>query len=1169
MWNIPLVKRIPSRFTVTLLLGLATAVLLLLGSLFSVPIKAYVPDAQVSNLTELLDAVSDAPSTAPGNTTSYVIELESDIELTGTLQIDTGKNILLTGDYTLSGADGEIVINVKGILTLDGIIVTHANGATGNSRGILVNAGELYMYSGAISENAANGNSGGGVYVGDNAKFEISGTARITDNFASDDAGGVFVSWGATFTMSEQACISGNTALRHGGGVYVSDARFNIQGGVISGNKGTFGGGIFSNGGTIVMDGGIIGGTVAADANVATQFGAAGGGVYNYGGGSFTLNDGSIIGNSARNAYGGGIYNDEHNSELIMTGGEISNNYAYYSGGGVYNSSVFTMSGGEIVGNTADNGNGGGVMNGGPRNTYYGTFTMENGVISGNKASAGGGVFVSTNYEFIMEAGSISDNQAVGIGSGSVAGRGGGVFVYAESLTRSYVETNPQSVTNPQGGPAPFSYWDLDRTVRSPRGPQTNEELVRRSRSPRGIRSYTDGFFEMKGGEISGNSAVSDGGGVYNRGSFILWDGMISANTAVNGGGVGNYEATFIMESGTISGNTAASDNGGSNGGGVYNYGYGGEFTMKAGTISDNTAGGGGSYGSGGGVSNTWVIFNMEGGTISGNIATSDVGGGSGGGVYHYWRTSFTMTNGMIIGNTAGWYGGGVCLVSAPFLMNCGDISNNSTSYYGGGVYVDNLASFDISGDALISENEAYHGGGVYVTASGTLDMTGGEISNNTATNDGGGVYTVAYANFTTAGSGIVFANNKAQAAFLLVNPSSDYTTYTANIQHSPGVWTEPFEYGYNNYDINYTTGDPVLVVTFDANGGNFADSSTTKTITVPPGSTVGALMPVNPAWAGYNYIEWNTAADGSGSEFTGATAVNASITVYAQWEALRYTVVVNASAAGVGNSGAGQYVQGTVVTIRAGTRAGYTFNGWTVNMGGVVLAGFNNATTTFSMPYNDVTVTANWAVIVNPPTVTVTITATPPPSTVISTQTVTNTATTTAVSTTTATSATTSTATVISTTTANGTVTTTTTSTDTTTVTITSPPGGCGDGKWALLNLILAITGVLIGLATVVQATRKSEREENRTDRNTPATERKIEYNRRSLIWLLITVISATVGICFFFNTENMSNAMRFVDRWTIVNAVILVIVVICAILTFRRTKQESQNQTLREHND
>ena len=160
------------------------------------------------------------------------------------------------------------------------------------------------------------------------------------------------------------------------------------------------------NGGTFTLaDGGILTNNTAF----------SGGGVYVFLGGTFTMSGGTISDNTANNGYGGGVYVMSDGSTFEMSGGTISGNTAD-DGGGVYmmsSGSTFEMSGGTISGNTADDGGGVYVMSDGS------TFTMsDDAVISENTASNnGGGVYVKSG-KFTMSGGEISNNTAEWYGGG-------------------------------------------------------------------------------------------------------------------------------------------------------------------------------------------------------------------------------------------------------------------------------------------------------------------------------------------------------------------------------------------------------------------------------------------------------------------------------------------------------------------------------------------------------------------------------------------------------------------------------------------------------------------------------------------------------------------------------------------------------------------------------
>ena len=101
----------------------------------------------------------------------------------------------------------------------------------------------------------------------------------------------------------------------------------------------------------------------------------------------------------------------------VVTGVVTGGNVLY--GGGVSVYGTFTMNGGTIAGNTTDlsYGYGGGVYMGDGS-----TFTMNGGTISGNVATSGGGVYMGDGSTFTMTDGTISGNVAASGGGVYVAG---------------------------------------------------------------------------------------------------------------------------------------------------------------------------------------------------------------------------------------------------------------------------------------------------------------------------------------------------------------------------------------------------------------------------------------------------------------------------------------------------------------------------------------------------------------------------------------------------------------------------------------------------------------------------------------------------------------------------------------------------------------------------
>ncbi|WP_462364630.1 autotransporter outer membrane beta-barrel domain-containing protein [Roseburia inulinivorans] len=254
-----------------------------------------------------------------------------------------------------------------------------------------------------------------------------------------------------------------------------------------------------------------------------------GGGVYNDG--SFTMSGGCILNNDADNDYGGGVYN---RNRCELSGSALIFNNNARLGGGIYNSGSFTMSGGSINENHSG-GAGGGVLN-----YTSGTFTMTGGLISGNATERSGAGVCNWEGQFIM-----SDNAVISHNvSTDTYGGGGGVFNFNGTFTMNGGSINNNKA--PKGGGGVENYAE------------NNYKII----------------FTMNGGTISGNEAGKLGGGIWHHvyhinssdnaeGLFVMNGGTVSRNSLTDtssgkGGGVYSDGDMILSGSPNIAGNTAA-----------------------------------------------------------------------------------------------------------------------------------------------------------------------------------------------------------------------------------------------------------------------------------------------------------------------------------------------------------------------------------------------------------------------------------------------------------------------------------------------------------------------------------------------------------------------------------------------------------------------------------
>ena len=212
-----------------------------------------------------------------------------------------------------------------------------------------------------------------------------------------------------------------------------------------------------------------------------------------------------------------------------------------------------------------------------------------------------------------------------------------------------------------------------------------------------------------------GNGGVS-GGAIVNNGTLAVSNCNIILNTApsgMNGGGIDNL-GTLTVSNSTFSGNSASTD-----GGGIYNDGVsltvtnstfsgnsagssgGGIYNSGAATITNSTFSGNTSASGGGGIFHASGTLGVSNSTISGNSDSSSGGGidnGAAGG-------SVTITNSILASNT-----NGNCVGSS--VTNGGlNISDDATCGFGSATGANGQTIGDSVNSKLDPNGLLYNGG--------------------------------------------------------------------------------------------------------------------------------------------------------------------------------------------------------------------------------------------------------------------------------------------------------------------------------------------------------------------------------------------------------------------------------------------------------------------------
>ena len=146
-----------------------------------------------------------------------------------------------------------------------------------------------------------------------------------------------------------------------------------------------------------------------------------------------------------------------------------------------------------------------------------------------------------------------------------------------------------------------------------------------------------------------------------------------------------------------------------------------------------------------------------------------------------------------------------------------------------------------------------------------------------------------------------------------------------------------------------------IYTVTFNANKGSGSMAAQAYTESISQDLTANTFTRT-----GYNFVGWNTQADGNGTSYSDGQDITLAnnMTLYAQWQPHAYNITYNLDAGTNDSSNPATYtIESDAITLADPTRFGFVFDGWTYE-------GQDTPTKSVTIAqgtYGDLTYTAHW----------------------------------------------------------------------------------------------------------------------------------------------------------------------------------------------------------------
>ncbi|MEI8001951.1 MAG: hypothetical protein WCI50_11440, partial [Actinomycetes bacterium] len=370
------------------------------GANAPIVVDSLVDNATVDSSTTLREAITLA-NTTPGQdeitfSVTGTITLASDLpKISDPLHI-TGPGV---SDLTIDGQGAHRMIWLDNITTgtnaVAGLLLYGGNAGARLGGGILVSNSDvnLDVTNVAVAHSYA-AYGGGGIAVLESSGTVTISNASITANTTPGGGGGAVFSGTKSghLTVSIDHAVIGQNDAGFGGGIAVTaDASLTISDSVVTGNDGTYSGGVFVFNGDLEMTRVVVQGNtvdVSAGAGVGGGLAIAS----NYSGYELSIIDSTISGNSA--PCGGGVYVNSpdvlHVANSTLYGNTASNGAAIVAASGldiVQSTITGNIATGPTVASPSEPLTGGVLV--APAPSYSGSVSLSGTILAGNNANGG------------------------------------------------------------------------------------------------------------------------------------------------------------------------------------------------------------------------------------------------------------------------------------------------------------------------------------------------------------------------------------------------------------------------------------------------------------------------------------------------------------------------------------------------------------------------------------------------------------------------------------------------------------------------------------------------------------------------------------------------------------------------------------------------------------